>query len=740
MKVKEIIKKMTIEEKVYQLCSVYITDIIKDGEISNELLKKELKYGIGEISRVYGGIKNIEPEKAKGYVIKIQKFLKEETRLGIPAIIHEECLSGFLTNKATSFPQIIGIASSFNPNIAWKMTQVIRRQMRNAGVHQGLSPVLDVCYDPRWGRTEETFGEDPYLCGIMGLNYVKGLQGDNLREGIIATGKHFAGHGFSEGGRNICPVHIGEREFRDIFLFPFEVCVKEGNLKSIMNAYHDIDGIPCASSKKLLTDILRKEWGFDGIVVSDYGSIKLLNTTHFVAKDDLECAILSLKAGIDIELARKECYPLLIECVKKGIIKEKEIDKAVERVLKIKEQLGLFEEKKEYFIDFERDEDRKLSYEIAKETFVLLKNDGILPLKNVKSVALIGPSVDDARNYFGDYAYTAHLDLEKPSVECKTILQVFKEKAQSCEIYYEKGCNVYDFKKENFQKAIEISKKADVIIFVGGDKSGFTSDCTCGEGKDSHDLKLPGVQEDLILELSKIGKPLIILLISGRPYVLTNIIDKVNAIVECWFPGEETGNAIFDLLFGKFSPSGKLPISFPKSVGQLPVYYHRKPVSKERNYVYLDSKPLFPFGFGLSYTKFEFSSFKITPKKINPGEEFSVSLLVKNVGEIEGAEVVQLYVRKKFASCVLSSKLLKGFCKVNLKPGEEKKIIFKVPSEILSFTDENLKLKIEKGEYEIMVGASSEDIKFNDVIEIKEDKFLKQRRVFFSNCIIKETK
>ena len=738
MKVKEIIKKMTIEEKVYQLCSVYITDIVKDGEISDELLERELKYGIGEISRVYGGIKNIEPEKAKEYVVKIQKFLKEKTRLGIPAIIHEECLSGFLTNKATSFPQIIGIASSFNPDIVRKMTEVIRRQMRNAGVHQGLSPVLDVCYDPRWGRTEETFGEDPYLCGIMGLNYVKGLQGENLREGIIATGKHFAGHGFSEGGRNICPVHTGEREFRDIFLFPFEVCVKEGKLKSIMNAYHDIDGIPCASSKKLLTDILRKEWGFDGIVVSDYGAIKMLNTTHFLAKDDIECGVLALKAGIDIELPNKCCYPLLIEAVKKGIIKEKEIDKAVGRVLKIKEKLGLFEEKKEYFIEFDNKDDRKLSYEIAKETFVLLKNDGILPLKNIKSVALIGPSIDDARNYFGDYAYTAHLNLEKPSVECKTILQVFKERPQNLEIYYEKGCNIYDSIKENFQNAIEICRKADVIIFAGGDKSGFASDCTCGEGKDSHDLKLPGVQEELILKISETGKPLIILLITGRPYVLTNIIDKVNAIVECWFPGEETGNAIFDMLFGKFSPSGKLPVSFPKHVGQIPVYYHRRVVSKERGYVYSDSKPLFPFGFGLSYSTFEYYDFKINKKRIKVGDKFTVSLSIKNTGNMEEEDVVQLYVRKKFASCVLPSKLLKGFCKVNLKVNEVKKVIFEIPSEIFAFTDENLKLKIEEGIYEIMVGNSSEDIKFKDEIEIKGNKFLKTRKKFFSVVSIKK--
>lgn len=730
----EIINKMTLEEKVSQLCSVYITDLIENGEISEKLLEKELKFGIGEVSRVYGRIKNLEPEKAKEYVEKIQKFLKEKTRLGIPAIIHEECLSGFMTNKATSFPQIIGLASTFNPDIVKKMTEIIRRQMRNAGVHQGLSPVLDICYDPRWGRTEETFGEDPYLCAIMGLNYVKGLQGENLKDGIVATGKHFASYSFSEGGRNLCSVHVGERELRDIFLFPFEVCVKEGKLKSIMNAYHDIDGIPCVCSRKLFKEILRKEWGFDGIVVSDYSSIKMLNTFHSVAKDDKECAILSLTAGIDIELPRRECYPLLIECVKEKIIDEKVIDEAVKRVLKLKKELGLFEEKRRYFIDFDRKEDRELAYEIAKESFVLLKNDGILPLKNIKSISFIGPSVDCARNYFGDYAYTAHLDLKTPSVECKTILEVFKERAKDIEIFYEKGCEIFDFKKDNFENAIKTAEKGDVIIFVGGDRSGFSPECTCGEGKDSHNLKLPGLQEELILKLSEIKKPLILILITGRPYILTEISERVNAIVECWFPGEETGNAIFDLLFGKFSPSGRLPISFPKSVGQIPVFYHRK--HTDRNYVYSNSKPLYCFGYGLSYTKFEYSDFKLEPKEVRANGKFKVYVSVKNTGDMEGSEVVQLYIKKKFSS-IVPSKLLKGFCKLNLRVNEMKKIEFEVPTEILSFRDENLKIKIEEGIYEVMIGRSSEDIIFKDEVRITGSKILRKRRNFFSKIIIK---
>jgi len=737
-RVKELINQMTIEEKISQLVSVSITNLFENDVISEEKLKKNLGNGIGQITRAYGSFKDKEPEEVAEYVKKIKEFLKKETRLGIPAIFHEECLSGFLTNKSTQFPQAINMASTWNPSLVEKVTSIIRRQMKEAGVHQGLSPVLDVCYDPRWGRTEETFGEDPYLVASIGVSYVKGLQGKDLKEGIIATGKHFSAHGFSEGGRNQAPVHTGERELRDVFLFPFEACVKVAGLFSIMNAYHDIDGIPCACSKKLLTEILRKQWNFKGIVVSDYSAIEMLKTVHFVAKDEKEAAILALKAGIDIELPSIKCYKKLIDAVKNEEIKEEIIDQAVERVLYVKYKLGLFEEENKVSINFDTENDRKVAYKMAVESIILLKNNGVLPLnKKYRKIALIGPAVNNPRLYFGDYGFTAHLDLKEPSVYCSSILEVFKEKYGE-RVEYTEGCGIKEFSEDSFNSAKEVAGRSDLIIFIGGERSGFSDACTVGECKDSHNLKLPWVQEKLIKELSKMEKPFILVLINGRPLNLTEIYEKVDAIVEGWFPGEETGRAIFDIITGKVSPSGRLLISFPKDVGQIPVYYHRKPHSKNRKYIYIDSEPLFPFGFGLSYTEFKYSNLKISPENVSPSDTFKVSVEVENSGSFRSSEVVQLYIKKKFSSVVSPSLQLKGFSKINLKKGEKKKVEFLVPVEILAFHNENLKLKVEKGEYEVLVGKNSRDIEMRGVFTVNSDKFLRKRKKFFSKVKAKK--
>jgi len=736
-KIKKLINQMTVEEKIYQMGSIFITDLIENDTISEEKLKKNLGNGIGQITRAYGCFKDKEPEEVAEYVKKIKEFLKKETRLGIPAIFHEECLSGFLTNKSTQFPQAINMASTWNTSLVKKITAIIRRQMRDAGVHQGLSPVLDVCYDPRWGRTEETFGEDPYLVASMGVSYVKGLQGKDLKEGIIATGKHFAAHGFSEGGRNQASVHTGERELKDVFLFPFEACVKVAGLFSIMNAYHDIDGIPCACSKKLLTEILREKWGFKGIVVSDYSAIEMLKTIHFVAKDEKEAGILALKAGIDIELPLIKCYEKLINAVKNGEIKEELIDRVVERILYAKYELGLFEEENKVLISFDTERDRKVAYKVAVESIVLLKNDGILPLnKKCGKIALIGPAVNNPRLYFGDYGFTAHVDLKEPSVYCPSILEVFKEKYGK-KVEYAEGCGIKEFSEDGFKFAKEVAERADLIIFVGGEKSGFTESCTVGESKDSHNLKLPGVQEKLIKELEELKKPFILVLINGRPLNLTEIYDKVDAIVEGWFPGEETGRAIFDIITGKVSPSGRLSVSFPKDAGQIPVYYHRNLHSKNK-YIYIDSEPLFPFGFGLSYTKFKYSNLKISPEDISPSDLLNVSVEVENTGNFRSSEVVQLYIKKKFSSVVLPSLQLKGFSKVNLKKGERKRVEFLVPVEILAFHDANMKIKIEKGEYEVLIGRNSRDIEMRGAFTINSDKFLRKRKKFFSRVKVKK--
>lgn len=740
-RVKLLLGEMTREEKIAQLGSVPLGELLEEGKLSGEKMEKFLKKGIGQISRAAGGVKGMEPEEAARLIGEIQKFLKEKTRLKIPALIHEECLAGFLCNRATSFPQAIGMASSWNPTLVQKITARIRRQLKRIGAHQGLSPVLDVSLDPRWGRTEETFGEDPYLCASMGVAYIKGLQAKELKNGIIATGKHFAAHGFPEGGRNCAPVWVGERILREIFLFPFEAAIKEGGLYSIMPAYHEIDGIPCSASKRLLTQILREEWGFEGIVVSDYEAIERLKTSHFISSTEKEAAKLALEAGVDIELPQSCCYGTpLEEGIKEGLISEEGLNRAVSRILKLKFEACLFDEdlkvepeKVRFCLD--TPQDRKLAFQVALESMILLKNEEkLLPLrKNLNSIAVIGPGADNPRLFFGDYTYTSHLSFKKPTVPSLSILEAIKEKCSPhTQILYAQGCEIGGSSKKGFKKAIEVAKKSEVVVLVVGESSGLSPSDTTGEGRDSHNLKLPGVQEDLVKEIVKTQKPVVIILVNGRPLDLSSFSENVGAILEAWLPGEEGGRAVAEVLFGDYNPGGKLPISFPRASGQIPLYYHRKS-SSLRDYVFLDCEPLFPFGYGLSYTDFEYSNLKIEPETIKPGESILVSIELKNKGRVKGDEVVQLYLKDVVAQITRPLRQLKGFKRVTLQPGEKVKIVFKIPSEILSFYNEKMELIIEPGIFEVMVGSSSKDIKAKGKFEIRgKVKIVSQRKKFFS--------
>ncbi len=750
-KVKDLIAKMTLEEKIAQLQAVYGKDLVdENGNFSEEKAEKLLKNGIGQISRV-AGERGVSPEKAVELANKIQKFLKEKTRLGIPAIIHEECLSGFMAQGATVFPQAIGMASTFEPELIRRVSDVIRQHMKAANVHQGLSPVLDIPRDPRWGRTEETFGEDPYLVSRMATEYVKGLQGENWREGIVATVKHFTAYGISEGARNLGPAKVGERELREVFLFPFEVAIKEGQAGSLMNAYHEIDGVPCASSKFLLTKILRWEWGFKGYVVSDYIAIRMLENFHKVARDAKEAAVLALEAGIDIELPSVDCYgEPLIQAVKEGLISEEVINASVERVLRAKFMLGLFDDnlekdpKKVYEV-FDKPEFRDLSREVARRSIVLLKNDGTLPLsKNLKTVAVIGPNADNPRNLHGDYSYTAHIPsiaegLEGVKVEEKcvvrtvSILEGIRNKVSpETEVLYAKGCDIISESKDGFAEAIEVAKKADVIIAVMGEESGLFHRGISGEGNDRTTLELFGVQRDLLKELHKLGKPIVLVLINGRPQALKWEHENLNAILEAWYPGEEGGNAVADVIFGDYNPSGKLPISFPAVTGQIPVYYNRKP-SAFSDYIDESAKPLYPFGHGLSYTTFEYSDLKISPEKVNSLEKVEISFTIKNTGNRDGEEVVQLYIHDQVASLERPVKELKGFKKIYLKPGESKRVTFTLYPEQLAFYDEFMRFIVEKGVFEVMIGSSSEDIRLTGTFEVLETKVITEKRKFASD-------
>lgn len=758
-RVKDLLNQMTLDEKIAQLGSYWSYEILENGEFSTQKASKLLNFGIGQITRP-GGATGFSPKQTAKLVNEIQKFLVNKTRLGIPAFIHEECLSGYMTKGATIFPQMIGIASTWQPELCEQMTSRIRDQMKTLGIHQGLSPVVDVTRDPRWGRTEETFGEDPYLVLSMGVSYVKGLQSDNIKNGVVATLKHFVGYGVSEGGMNWAPAHIGERELREIFLLPFEAAIKEGKAKSVMNAYHELDGIPCGASKKLLRNVLRDEWNFDGIVVSDYFAINSIMDYHKVASDKEQAAIKALTAGIDVELPAFDCYKEpLKKAVESGKLPITFVDDAVKNILRLKFEMGLFENP---FVDLEKvpenldlAEDRKLAYEIAVKSLVLLKNDGILPLIRdnypIKKVAVIGPNANSARNLTGDYTYLTHLEtleqdafgtsamkgieFSESELPITTIYEALKEKLipLGIEVSYSKGCEINDKDKSYFTEAVNLAKSSDVAILVLGDKSGLTKDCTTGESRDSSTLKLPGVQLELLREIKKTNTPIILVLVTGRPYSLEWADKHVSAILEAWLPGEEGGNAIADIIIGNRIPGGKLPISFPYHAGQIPVFYNHKPSGGRSHwwgdYVDYPTKPLYPFGYGLSYTTFEYSNLAITVEETN----VFISCEVKNIGQFEGEEVVQLYINDEVASVTRPVKELKGFKRINLKPNETKKITFELPIEVLAFYDENMKFVVERGDFKVLIGSSSEDIRLKGNFFIQDNIFVDEtNKKFFT--------
>ena len=743
-RVEELLSRMNLEEKVAQLGTVEIRQLVdENNRFSLDRARELLRNGIGQITRVSGGLE-VGPREAARLANEIQRFLVEKTRLGIPAIIHEECLSGFMAKTATTFPQAIGLASTWNPKLVGEVTNLIRRQMRMVGAHQGLAPLLDVPRDPRWGRVEETFGEDPYLVAAIGVAYIRGLQGEDLKSGVIATPKHFAGYSFSEGGRNLAPVHVGPSEFREVFLYPFEAAVKLARAYSLMNAYHEVDGVPCAASRELLTDILRGEWGFEGFVVSDYWSISMLYTFHFTARNAKEAAIQALTAGVDVELPNAACYgEPLREAVEEGLIPESVVDEAVRRVLRAKLLLGLFENP---YVDVYKvpeshddEEGRRLALQAARESIVLLKNDGILPLnpQEVKSIAVVGPNAASTRNLIGNYGYTAHLGLPYDAVRIVSILEGLKSRAGgSVEIRYAKGCSIKDDDRSGFEEAVEAAKRSDVVIAVMGERSGFGEDDVSGEGKDRASLTLPGVQGELLEVLLETGKPLILVLVNGRPLALESYVERCAAIIEAWYPGEEGGNAVADVIFGFYNPSGRLPVSFPRTVGQIPVYYNRRH-SSMGSYVFTNSKPLFPFGYGLSYTEFKYRDLRVKPDEVGPGGEVEISFILENVGSRKGAEVCQLYVRDVVASVTRPVKELKGFAKVQLAPGEKAKVTFRLPLELLAFYDKHMRLVVEPGEFEVMVGASSEDIKLKGNFRVVgKTLVLGSRRAFLSSVSI----
>jgi len=737
-RVESLLEIMTLEEKVAQLGSAWVFQLAQDGRLSDEKARDLLGDGLGHVTRI-SGASDLGAEDAARLANEIQRFLFEETRLGIPAIVHEEICSGLMARAATVFPQAIGVAATWDPELAREMAAVVRRQMRAMGAHHGLSPVLDVARDPRWGRTEETFGEDPYLVARMGTAFVEGLQGADLTEGVIATAKHFVGYSASEGGLNWAPPHLPPRELREVYLHPFEAVVAAGAW-SVMNGYHELDGIPCAAHRELLTDILRREWGFEGTVVSDYFAVRQLASYHHVSLDATGAAVTALTAGIDVELPGTDCYGApLIDAVRTGAIDPGVVDTAVRRVLMSKFELGLFEEP---LVDPEAlaaaidgHAERALARRIAAKSMVLLSNDGVLPIStDIGKIAVIGPNAHEARNLFGDYTYPAHIEalvdmqsgdnvfgvpfsgevsLEGSMKQARSVFDGLRDRLGNS-VAYAPGCDVDSQSRDGFEEAVALAREAAMAVMVMGDKAGLTSDCTSGEGRDRLSLDLPGVQEDLVREVIDTGTPVVLVLVTGRPCGSQWAHEHSAAVVQAWLPGEEGAEAIVDVLTGVVSPDGKLPISYPRSAGQIPVYYGHK-VSGGRSHWkgdYVDgaASPLYPFGHGLGYTTFRVSDISVTPELATWNGEVTVSASVTNTGDRDGDEVVQLYVRDPVASVTRPVLELKGFARVGLPAGGSARVTFGLPVGQLGFYDRDLEYVVEPGSIDVLVGTSSADL------------------------------
>jgi beta-glucosidase len=745
-RVEDLLKQMTLQEKIAQLGSAWFSELMADGQLSRTNASRLLANGLGQVTRI-AGVSALPPTDCARMANAIQHYLVDETRLGIPAIVHEECCSGLMGLGGTTFPQIIGLASTWEPELAEKMATVIRAQMRAMGAHQGLAPVLDVGRDPRWGRIEETFGEDPVLVSQFGMAYVRGLQGSSLKSGVMATGKHFVGYSQSQGGLNCAPVSMGPRELWDVYLMPFQAVIQRAGLATIMNAYPELDGELVAASRRILTNLLREQLGFDGLLVSDYYAIGMIFNFHHVAPDLAGAVRLALNAGIDVETPGRDGYgePLLA-AIAKGEIPIDQVDCAVRRHLRKKFELGLFENP---YVDegrvpeiFETAEQRSLARQIALQSMVLLKNDGTLPLKeSTGKLAVIGPNADSSRNLMGDYSYTAMLDLLRYSppvgssfadidvatlaphaVKAPTILESIQAAHPQIKLLYARGCDNLDADASGIPAAVAAAKQAEAVLLVLGDRSGMTPACTTGELRDSADLRLPGVQEKLAEAILDTGKPVVLVLVNGRPLAIPDLVGRANAVLEAWLPGEEGGPAVSEVLFGDANPGGKLPMTFPHSVGQLPVFYNHKPAGGHSHwyvdYVGETVEPLYPFGHGLSYTTFEYSDLSLARPTAWAGERVSISLVVRNTGPVAGDEVVQLYVCDEYASTTRPVKELKGYARLCLQPGQAQTVTFHLPVNMLAFYNERMELVVEAGKIKVMAGSSSADIRLQSSFEI----------------------
>jgi len=728
-RVADLVRRLTLEEKIGQLGSVWLdataSDAAADGDgdgvapmqddfaAGRPPLEDLLRNGIGQVTRAFG-TRPVSPEDGARALAALQRRIVAGNRLGIPAVAHEECLTGFAAWTATIFPTPLAWGASFDPELVGDVARAIGDSMHGAGVHQGLAPVLDVTRDPRWGRTEETIGEDPYLVGAIGTAYVTGLQA----AGIDATLKHFAGYSASRAGRNMAPVSIGPREFADVLLPPFEMAIRLGGATSVMPSYIDIDGVPASGDPRLLRGTLRGELGFDGLIVSDYYAVSFLELQHGVAATQGDAARLALTAGIDVELPSLRCYgkPLL-DAVKAGEVAQRTVDEAVTRVLRRKCALGLLDQ--DWTPEtgttpvLDPPAHRALARRLAAESVVLLANSGaILPLPPETRVAVVGPLADDPLAFFGCYSMPRHLGASFPeaaaSVPVTTLADALS--ARVAEVTRARGCAVRDEGTEGFAEAIAAARAADVVVAVVGDEAGLFGRGTSGEGCDVTSLRLPGVQQDLLTALTGTGTPVVAVLVTGRPYAIAGLADRMAAIVQAFFPGEEGGVALAQILTGQRSPSGKLPVELPADPAAQPSSYLRSRLASQHPGSSVDPAPLFAFGHGLSYTTFGYSGLAITPEHITTGTSTEISCTVRNTGTLPGTEVVQLYLGDPVAQVVRPRRWLAGFARVTLAPGQARNVTFQLHADRTAFTGLDGLRVVEPGEITAEVGGASDDL------------------------------
>jgi len=733
-RVADLLSRMTLEEKIAQLEGAWENKqffpdpqtmfVDQKGAFLPERAAVLIKNGLGEISRPS---EHRDPRTMVDFTNTVQKWMRENTRLGIPVLFHDECLHGHVAPKGTSYPQAIALASTWDPALLHEVFTATAAEARARGVQQCLAPVLDLARDPRWGRTEETYGEDPYLVSRLGVAAITGFQGIGPgidKAHVMATAKHFAVHGQPEGGTNVGPANYSERTIREYWLKPFEAAVKEAHVATVMPSYNEIDGIPSHSNKHLLLDILRQEWGFQGLIASDYFGPTELRTVHHIVATEEEAGRLAFESGVDVELPFNQAYGSLVEQVKAGKVSEGAVDRSVTRVLRAKFMAGLFDDPYSNADYAEKvtnsPEHQQLALKAAHEAIMLLKNqDNLLPLAKgkYKRIAVIGPNAADL--HLGGYS-------NQPGRGVSVLQSIKNKVGSSAEVLYAEGCKITESEPDwdadkvvlgdpslnakRIEDAVKVAEKADIVILaLGGNEQTSREAWAVNHPGDRDNLDLLGNQDDLVKSILATGKPTIVFLQHGRPNSIPYIAEHVPAILDGWYLGQEGGTAIADVLFGDYNPGGKLPITIPRSVGQLPDYYYQKPSAK-REYLGSTVQPLFPFGWGLSYSTFKFANVRATPDSIGTEGRSTISVDVTNSSAVRGDEVVQIYIREEVSSVTRPVKELRGFRRITLNPGETNTVEFVLGPDELSFLNRDMHRVVEPGVFTIMVGGNSVDL------------------------------